>query len=105
MELPPGARLPQTRQPCLVYRDEGRQILEASGTVEIGRNCVIDPSAVIHGPTSIGDNVTVGAGAVIETRTIGKMLRAPRLPAHAFSGWRRHFPAVSRFAVHDHHHG
>jgi carbonic anhydrase/acetyltransferase-like protein (isoleucine patch superfamily) len=50
---------------------EGKQVLEASGTVQMGRNCVIDPSAVIHGPTSIGDNVTIGAGTVIENCIIG----------------------------------
>jgi carbonic anhydrase/acetyltransferase-like protein (isoleucine patch superfamily) len=50
---------------------EGKQLLESSGAVTIGRNCVIDPSAVIHGPTTIGDNVTVGAGAVIENCIIG----------------------------------
>jgi carbonic anhydrase/acetyltransferase-like protein (isoleucine patch superfamily) len=50
---------------------EGKQMLESSGVVKIGRNCVIDPTAVIHGPTFIGDNVTVGAGAVIENCTIG----------------------------------
>lgn len=50
---------------------EGKQVLEASGVVKVGRNCVIDPSAIIHGPTSIGDNVTVGAGAVIENCVIG----------------------------------
>ncbi len=50
---------------------EGRQILECSELVTIGKNCVIDPHAVIHGPTSIGDNVTVGAGAVIENCIIG----------------------------------
>lgn len=50
---------------------EGKQVLECSGVVNIGRNCVIDPSAVIHGPTTIGDNVTIGAGAVIENCIIG----------------------------------
>jgi UDP-N-acetylglucosamine diphosphorylase / glucose-1-phosphate thymidylyltransferase / UDP-N-acetylgalactosamine diphosphorylase / glucosamine-1-phosphate N-acetyltransferase / galactosamine-1-phosphate N-acetyltransferase len=50
---------------------EGKQLLECSAVVKVGRNCVIDPSAVIHGPTSIGDNVTIGAGAVIENCTIG----------------------------------
>ncbi|MBN1666364.1 MAG: hypothetical protein JW862_04730, partial [Anaerolineales bacterium] len=29
------------------------------------------PSAIIHGPTTIGDNVTIGAGAVIENCIIG----------------------------------
>ncbi len=54
---------------CALY--EGKQLLESSGVVKIGRNCVIDPSAIIHGPTTIGDNVTVGAGAVIENCIIG----------------------------------
>ncbi len=50
---------------------EGKQILECSELVKIGRNCSIDPTAVIHGPTTIGENVTVGAGAVIENCIIG----------------------------------
>lgn len=50
---------------------EGKQVLECSELVNIGRNCVIDPHAVIHGPTTIGDNVTVNAGAVIENCVIG----------------------------------
>lgn len=50
---------------------EGNQVLECSEVVNIGRNCVIDPTAIIHGPTSIGDNVTIGAGAVIENCIIG----------------------------------
>ena len=32
---------------------------------------MIDPRAVIHGPTTIGDNVTINAGAVIENCIIG----------------------------------
>jgi carbonic anhydrase/acetyltransferase-like protein (isoleucine patch superfamily) len=50
---------------------EGKQILECSKLVRIGKNCVIDPRAVIHGPTTIGDNVTINAGAVIENCIIG----------------------------------
>jgi acetyltransferase-like isoleucine patch superfamily enzyme len=50
---------------------EGRQLLECSELVKVGRNCVIDPSATIHGPTTIGDNVTINAGAVIENCIIG----------------------------------
>jgi carbonic anhydrase/acetyltransferase-like protein (isoleucine patch superfamily) len=50
---------------------EGKQVLESSEVVRIGNNCTIDPSAVLHGPTTIGDNVTVGAGAVIENCIIG----------------------------------
>ena len=50
---------------------EGRQLLECSELVKIGKNCVIDPHAVIHGPTTIGDNVIINAGAVIENCIIG----------------------------------
>jgi carbonic anhydrase/acetyltransferase-like protein (isoleucine patch superfamily) len=50
---------------------EGRQLLECSAVVQVGRNCVIDPAAIIHGPTTIGDNVTIGANAVIENCIIG----------------------------------
>jgi UDP-N-acetylglucosamine diphosphorylase / glucose-1-phosphate thymidylyltransferase / UDP-N-acetylgalactosamine diphosphorylase / glucosamine-1-phosphate N-acetyltransferase / galactosamine-1-phosphate N-acetyltransferase len=50
---------------------EARQVLDCSGVVQVGRNCTIDPSAVVHGPTSIGDNVTIGAGTVIENCVIG----------------------------------
>jgi len=50
---------------------EGKQVLECSELVKIGRNCVIDPHAVIHGPTTIGDNVTINAGAVIENCIVG----------------------------------
>jgi UDP-N-acetylglucosamine diphosphorylase / glucose-1-phosphate thymidylyltransferase / UDP-N-acetylgalactosamine diphosphorylase / glucosamine-1-phosphate N-acetyltransferase / galactosamine-1-phosphate N-acetyltransferase len=50
---------------------EGRQLLESSAVVQMGRNCVVDPTAIIHGPTSIGDNVTIGAGAVVENCIIG----------------------------------
>ena len=50
---------------------EGRQVLESSVAVKVGKNCVIDPSAVIKGPTIIGDNVTINAGAVIDNSYIG----------------------------------
>lgn len=50
---------------------EGKQVLECSELVQIGENCVIDPRAVIHGPTTIGNNTTINAGAVIENCIIG----------------------------------
>jgi carbonic anhydrase/acetyltransferase-like protein (isoleucine patch superfamily) len=46
-------------------------LLECSELVKVGKNCVIDPSAIIHGPTTIGDNVHIDAGAVIDTCIIG----------------------------------
>ena len=51
---------------------EGRQVFECSELVKVGKNCLIDPSAVIKGPAIIGDNVHVGAGAVIDNSFIGK---------------------------------
>jgi carbonic anhydrase/acetyltransferase-like protein (isoleucine patch superfamily) len=50
---------------------EGKQVLECSELVKVGQNCVIDPRAVIHGPTTIGNNVTINAGAIIENCVIG----------------------------------
>ncbi len=50
---------------------EGRQVLECSELVKVGKNCVIDPSVIIKGPTTIGDNVTINAGAVIDNCLIG----------------------------------
>jgi carbonic anhydrase/acetyltransferase-like protein (isoleucine patch superfamily) len=50
---------------------ELKQVLDCSELVTVGRGCTIDPSAIIHGPTVIGDNVTIGAGVVIDNCIIG----------------------------------
>ena len=50
---------------------EGKQVLSSSSLVKIGKNCTIHPGAMIFGPTTIGDNVTIDAGAVIENCIIG----------------------------------
>ncbi|MGQ9600423.1 MAG: multidrug transporter [Anaerolineae bacterium] len=50
---------------------ERKQFLSCSKLVKIGRNTQIDPTAVIQGPTVIGDNVYVGAGVVISNCIIG----------------------------------
>jgi carbonic anhydrase/acetyltransferase-like protein (isoleucine patch superfamily) len=50
---------------------ERRQILSNSHMVKIGRNSQIDPTAVIQGPTIIGDNVYIGAGVTISNCIIG----------------------------------
>jgi len=50
---------------------EGKQLLECSAAVKVGKNCVINPSATISGPTTIGDNVHIDAGAVIDNCIIG----------------------------------
>jgi carbonic anhydrase/acetyltransferase-like protein (isoleucine patch superfamily) len=50
---------------------ERKQVLSSSALVEVGKNCDIDPTAVIQGPTIIGDNVNIGPGAVITQSIIG----------------------------------
>ncbi len=50
---------------------EQKQVLSSSAVVKIGKNCSIDPSAIIRGPTIIGDNVDIGPGAVIDVSIIG----------------------------------
>ncbi|NJN66206.1 MAG: multidrug transporter [Chloroflexaceae bacterium] len=45
--------------------------LASRSLVKVGKNCSIDPSAVIHGPTTIGDNVYIGPGTVITNSVIG----------------------------------
>ena len=44
---------------------EGRQLLECSELVKVGKNCVIDPRAIIHGPTTIGDNVIMTSSSML----------------------------------------
>jgi carbonic anhydrase/acetyltransferase-like protein (isoleucine patch superfamily) len=50
---------------------EQRQVLNTSAVVRVGKNCTIDPSAIINGPTTIGDNCTIGPGVVIDNCAIG----------------------------------
>lgn len=45
--------------------------LASPALVKVGKNCSIDPSATIHGPTTIGDNVYIGPGVVIANSIIG----------------------------------
>ena len=42
------------------------QVLQCSELVKVGENYTIHPHAVIHGPTTIGDNVVIEAGVVID---------------------------------------
>ncbi|MFZ5916725.1 MAG: multidrug transporter [Chloroflexota bacterium] len=50
---------------------ERKHVLSTSELVQVGRNCSIDPTAVIQGPTIIGDNVTIEPGAVICQSIVG----------------------------------
>jgi UDP-N-acetylglucosamine diphosphorylase / glucose-1-phosphate thymidylyltransferase / UDP-N-acetylgalactosamine diphosphorylase / glucosamine-1-phosphate N-acetyltransferase / galactosamine-1-phosphate N-acetyltransferase len=45
--------------------------LSSRALVKVGKNCSIDPTAIIHGPTVIGDNVYIGPGTVIANSMIG----------------------------------
>lgn len=50
---------------------ERRQLLASSPLVQVGKNCQIDPAAIVQGPTIIGDNVTIGPGVVLNACVIG----------------------------------
>jgi carbonic anhydrase/acetyltransferase-like protein (isoleucine patch superfamily) len=50
---------------------EMKQVLASSAAVKIGRGTVIHPTAVITGPTEIGENCTIGPGVMIDNCTIG----------------------------------
>jgi len=63
----PGGKLRLTLQGMW----ERRQVLQSSLAVKVGKNTFIDPSAKILGPVTIGDNCSIGAGAVIDNSVIG----------------------------------
>ncbi|MHB8625923.1 MAG: LbetaH domain-containing protein [Aggregatilineales bacterium] len=50
---------------------EQKQILSCSKLVHIGEGSIIDPTAIIQGPTWIGRDCTIGPGAVIGNCYIG----------------------------------
>jgi carbonic anhydrase/acetyltransferase-like protein (isoleucine patch superfamily) len=50
---------------------EQTQVLSCSELVKIGKNCSIDPTAIIQGPTIIGDNCVIGPGVTIRNCYIG----------------------------------
>ncbi len=50
---------------------EQKQVLTTSEVVKVGKDTVIDPSAIINGPTTIGDNCVIGPGVVIDNCAIG----------------------------------
>jgi len=73
-----GARLDRDserlgKQLRMLWRSmlERKQFHSSSEVVHVGRNCCIDPTAIIKGPTYIGDNVSIGAGAVVDVSVIG----------------------------------
>lgn len=54
------------------FEDQWRNhFLASRALVKVGKRCSIDPSAVIHGPTVIGDDVYIGPGVVIANSIIG----------------------------------
>ncbi|MBN2305902.1 MAG: multidrug transporter [Anaerolineae bacterium] len=50
---------------------EQKQVLSCSKVVQVGEGTIIDPSAVIIGPTTIGRRCYIGPGAVIDNSVIG----------------------------------
>ena len=57
----------------IVFRSliERKQFRSCSALVRVGRNCQIDPTAIIQGPTIIGNNVRIEAGVMIISSVIG----------------------------------
>jgi UDP-N-acetylglucosamine diphosphorylase / glucose-1-phosphate thymidylyltransferase / UDP-N-acetylgalactosamine diphosphorylase / glucosamine-1-phosphate N-acetyltransferase / galactosamine-1-phosphate N-acetyltransferase len=54
------------------FEDQWRNHFYASRSlVKVGKRCSIDPTAIIHGPTVIGDDVYIGQGVVISNSIIG----------------------------------
>jgi acetyltransferase-like isoleucine patch superfamily enzyme len=45
--------------------------LASQSLVKVGKRCSIDPTAIVHGPTIIGDDVYIGPGVVITNSIIG----------------------------------
>jgi carbonic anhydrase/acetyltransferase-like protein (isoleucine patch superfamily) len=50
---------------------EHKQLLSCSQLVKVGKGTQIDPTAIIQGPTIIGDNVIIGPGCVVTNSIIG----------------------------------
>lgn len=50
---------------------ERKSLLSSSALVKVGRGCKIDSTAIIQGPTIIGNNVTIQAGTLIVSSIIG----------------------------------
>ena len=50
---------------------ERKQVLSTTNMVIVGKNTNINPTAVIQGPTFIGDNCYIGPGVVIQNSVIG----------------------------------
>jgi len=73
-----GARLDRDsdrlgKQVRMLWRSilERKQFHSSSEVVHVGRNCSIDPTAIVKGPTYIGNNVSIGAGVVVDVSVIG----------------------------------
>jgi UDP-N-acetylglucosamine diphosphorylase / glucose-1-phosphate thymidylyltransferase / UDP-N-acetylgalactosamine diphosphorylase / glucosamine-1-phosphate N-acetyltransferase / galactosamine-1-phosphate N-acetyltransferase len=50
---------------------EQKQVLSCSDLVQVGEKTIIDPSAIVLGPTTIGRGCYIGPGAVIDNCAIG----------------------------------
>lgn len=71
----------------------------------LGELRAIDPSAVIKGPTTIGDNVTIYAGAVIDNSIIGSNVNISQDVQVMLSVIGDELLAFPRRIVYDHHNG
>lgn len=50
---------------------EQKQVLSTSSVVKVGSGTTIHPTAMITGPAEIGENCSIGPGAVIDNSTLG----------------------------------
>ncbi len=73
-----GARLDREsetvgKQLRILWRSllERKQFHSSSEVLHVGHNCSIDPTAIVKGPTYIGNNVNIGPGAVVDVSIIG----------------------------------
>jgi len=58
-------------QAALLSIVERKPAYSTSALVQIGKDCHIDPTAVIQGPCLIGDNVTIGPGVFLSRSVVG----------------------------------
>ena len=58
-------------QAALLSIVERKPTYSTSALVQVGKDCHIDPTAVIQGPCLIGDNVTIGPGVFVSRSIIG----------------------------------
>jgi acetyltransferase-like isoleucine patch superfamily enzyme len=66
------ARMPQLEnESSIMQRNKTPRFGKQRGPISIGKNCQIDPTATILGPTTIGDGVAIGPNVTVAAACIG----------------------------------